>query len=103
MAAGVRFPDNPDALAVRAERILGRGGLSPSAVVADIHGEATDLPHTNERIIDLSNGLQAWSFLPRGGQRPAHHRRGRRRLSPGERAVGQAHPAGRPERPGPRP
>ncbi|MFF9807528.1 trypsin-like serine peptidase [Streptomyces coeruleorubidus] len=66
MAAGVRFPDNPDALAVRADRILDRGGLSPSAVVADIHGEALDLPHTNERIIDLSNELQAWSFLPRG-------------------------------------
>ncbi|GAA2583704.1 hypothetical protein GCM10010304_27560 [Streptomyces roseoviolaceus] len=66
MAAGVRFPDTPDALAVRADRILERGGLSPSAVVADIHGEAMDLPDTNERIIDLSNELQAWSFLPRG-------------------------------------
>ncbi|MYS92214.1 MULTISPECIES: trypsin-like serine peptidase [Streptomyces] len=66
MAAGVRFPDNPDALAVRADRILDRGGLSPSAVVADIRGEAMDLPQANERIIDLSNELQAWSFLPRG-------------------------------------
>ncbi|MFI6851816.1 trypsin-like serine peptidase [Streptomyces sp. NPDC050416] len=66
IAAGVRFPDNPDALAVRADRILDRGGLSPSAVVADIHGEAMDLPQANERIIDLSNELQAWSFLPRG-------------------------------------
>ncbi|MEU0384820.1 hypothetical protein [Streptomyces chartreusis] len=44
MAAGVRFPDTPDALAVRADRILDRGGLSPSAVVADIRGEAMDLP-----------------------------------------------------------
>ncbi|MGI5428442.1 trypsin-like serine peptidase [Streptomyces sp. CA-179760] len=66
LAAGVRFPDTPDALAVRADRILERGGLSPSAVVADIHGEAMDLPDANERIIDLSNELQAWSFLPRG-------------------------------------
>ncbi|MGW5613348.1 trypsin-like serine peptidase [Streptomyces sp. NPDC003877] len=66
MAAGVRFPDAPDALAVRADRILGRGGLSPTAVVADIHREAMDLPGANERIIDLSNELQAWSFLPRG-------------------------------------
>lgn len=66
MAAGVRFPDTPDALAVRADRILDRGGLSPSAVVADIRGEAMDLPQANERIIDLSNELQAWSFLPRG-------------------------------------
>ncbi|WP_435282152.1 trypsin-like serine peptidase [Streptomyces koelreuteriae] len=66
LAAGVRFPDAPDALAVRADRILERGGLSPSAVVADIHAEAMDLPDANERIIDLSNELQAWSFLPRG-------------------------------------
>ncbi|MFJ7292181.1 trypsin-like serine peptidase [Streptomyces collinus] len=66
LAAGVRFPDSPDALAVRADRILERGGLSPSAVVADIHREAMDLPDANERIIDLSNELQAWSFLPRG-------------------------------------
>ncbi|MGX1564983.1 trypsin-like serine peptidase [Streptomyces sp. NPDC055506] len=66
LAAGVRFPDAPDALAVRAGRILEQGGLSPSAVVADIHGEAMDLPDANERIIDLSNELQAWSFLPRG-------------------------------------
>ncbi|MEU2749444.1 serine protease [Streptomyces collinus] len=66
LAAGVRFPDSPDALSVRADRILDRGGLSPSAVVADIHREAMDLPDANERIIDLSNELQAWSFLPRG-------------------------------------
>ncbi|WP_030232483.1 trypsin-like serine peptidase [Streptomyces sp. NRRL S-455] len=66
LAAGVRFPDAPDALAARADRILDRGGLSPSAVVADIHREAMDLPQANERVIDLSNELQAWSFLPRG-------------------------------------
>ncbi|MEV3971828.1 trypsin-like peptidase domain-containing protein [Streptomyces sp. NPDC050698] len=66
LAAGVRFPDSPDALAVRADRIMDRGGLSPSAVVADIHREAMALPDANERIIDLSNELQAWSFLPRG-------------------------------------
>ncbi|MGA5201841.1 trypsin-like serine peptidase [Streptomyces variegatus] len=66
LAAGVRFPDSPDALAVRADRILDRGGLSASSVVADIHREAMDLPDAYERIIDLSNELQAWSFLPRG-------------------------------------
>ncbi|GGY00741.1 serine protease [Streptomyces djakartensis] len=66
LASGVRFPDTPDALAARADRILDRGGLSPSAVVADIHREAMDLPQANERVIDLSNELQAWSFLPRG-------------------------------------
>jgi V8-like Glu-specific endopeptidase len=66
LAAGVRFPDDPAALAVRVDRILDRGGLSPSAVVAGIHAEAMDLPDANERIIDLSNELQAWSFLPRG-------------------------------------
>ncbi|GAA4298360.1 hypothetical protein GCM10023086_12710 [Streptomyces venetus] len=66
LASGVRFPDTPDALAVRADRILGLGGPSASAVVADIHREAMDRPDANERIIDLSNELQAWSFLPRG-------------------------------------
>ncbi|MFF3378463.1 trypsin-like serine peptidase [Streptomyces sp. NPDC002680] len=66
LAAGVRFPDPPDALAARAERILDRGGLSPSAVVSALHAEAMDMPEANERIINLSNELQAWSFLPRG-------------------------------------
>ncbi|MET9551033.1 serine protease [Streptomyces sp. NPDC006627] len=66
LAEGVRFPDAPGALAARAERILDRGGLSPSAVVSSIHAEALDLPEANERIINLSNELQAWSFLPRG-------------------------------------
>ncbi|GGX36538.1 trypsin-like serine peptidase [Streptomyces lomondensis] len=66
LAAGALFPDAPETLAVRAERILDRGGLSPSAVVSSIHAEALDLPEANERIINLSNELQAWSFLPRG-------------------------------------
>ncbi|MFE1250914.1 trypsin-like serine peptidase [Streptomyces sp. NPDC058766] len=66
MAAGVRFPDAPDALAVRADRILDRGGLSPSAVVSDIHRDSLDRPDADERVIDLSNELQAWNFLPRG-------------------------------------
>ncbi|MFJ5996392.1 hypothetical protein [Streptomyces sp. NPDC092370] len=65
-AAGMRFPDPPDVLAVRADRILGRGGPSPSAVVADIHREAMNLPDADERIIDLPHELQAWSFCPAG-------------------------------------
>ncbi|MCC9711625.1 serine protease [Streptomyces sp. MNU76] len=66
LAAGISFPDAPEALAMRAERILDRGGVSSSAVVSSIHAEALGLPEANERIINLSNELQAWSFLPRG-------------------------------------
>ncbi|MGW0732304.1 trypsin-like serine peptidase [Streptomyces sp. NPDC002851] len=66
LAEGVRYPDAPGALAIRAERILDRGGLSPAAVVSSIHADAMGLPEANERIINLSNELQAWSFLPRG-------------------------------------
>ncbi|MFD0319324.1 trypsin-like serine peptidase [Streptomyces flavalbus] len=68
LAAGELFPDAPETLAVRAERILYRGGLSSSAVVASIHAEPLDLPQANERIINLSNELQAWNFLPRGAR-----------------------------------
>ncbi|MBT2492068.1 trypsin-like peptidase domain-containing protein [Streptomyces sp. ISL-96] len=66
LAAGTLFPDAPETLAVRAERILDRGGVSSSAVVSSIHAEVLGLPEANERIINLSNELQAWSFLPRG-------------------------------------
>ncbi|MFF9803078.1 hypothetical protein ACF1G3_37510 [Streptomyces rochei] len=65
-AAGVRFPDTPQALAVRAERILDRGAVPPAAVVAGIRAEPMDLPQAYERIIGLASELQAASFLPRG-------------------------------------
>ncbi|MDQ1041834.1 hypothetical protein QFZ76_000069 [Streptomyces sp. V4I2] len=65
-AAGVRFPDTPQALAVRAERILDRGAVPPAAMVAGIRAQPMDLPQAYERIIGLASELQAASFLPRG-------------------------------------
>ncbi|MFF5010882.1 trypsin-like serine peptidase [Streptomyces phaeochromogenes] len=65
-AEGVPFPDTPQALAARAERILARGGVPPEAVVSSLHAESLALPQAHERIIGLSNELQATSFLPRG-------------------------------------
>ncbi|CAL9350733.1 trypsin-like serine peptidase [Streptomyces sp. enrichment culture] len=65
-AEGVPYPDTPQALAARAERILSRGGVSATAAVAAIHADALDLPQAYERIIGLSNDLQAVNFLPRG-------------------------------------
>ncbi|MBC2900328.1 S1 family peptidase [Streptomyces cupreus] len=67
-AEGVPFPDTPQALAARAERILSRGGVPATAVVAQIHAEPLDLPQAHERIIGLSNDLQAANFLPRGAR-----------------------------------
>ncbi|MFI2434351.1 trypsin-like serine peptidase [Streptomyces sp. NPDC018693] len=65
------LPEPPETLRLRAARILDRGGLPPSAVVAGIHAEPMDLPQASERIISLSNELQAWSFLPRGARAAA--------------------------------
>ncbi|MFF5521678.1 trypsin-like serine peptidase [Streptomyces coeruleorubidus] len=67
-AEGVPFPDTPQALAARAERILSRGGVPATAVVAQIHAEPLDLPQAHERIIGLSHDLQAANFLPRGAR-----------------------------------
>ncbi|CCK32314.1 V8-like protein Glu-specific endopeptidase-like protein [Streptomyces davaonensis JCM 4913] len=67
-AQGVPFPDTPQELAARAERILSRGGVPTTAVVDRIHAEPLDLPQTHERIIGLSNDLQAANFLPRGAR-----------------------------------
>lgn len=67
-ADGESFPDSPQALAARAERILSRGGVPAAAVVAQIHAEPLDLPQAHERIIGLSNDLQAANFLPRGAR-----------------------------------
>ncbi|MEU9736911.1 serine protease [Streptomyces sp. NPDC048002] len=67
-AEGVPFPDTPQALAARAERILSRGDVPATAVVDRIHAEPLDLPAAYERIIGLSNDLQAANFLPRGAR-----------------------------------
>ncbi|MEU0427146.1 serine protease [Streptomyces canus] len=67
-AAGVLFPDAPETLAMRAERILDRGGLPPAAAVESVRAQALALPQAYERIISRSNELQAWSFLPRGAR-----------------------------------
>ncbi|KPC64244.1 trypsin-like serine peptidase [Streptomyces chattanoogensis] len=64
--AGVKFPDSPEAIAARATRLLDRSGVPPAAAVAKLYAEPLDMPGTNERIIGVSNELQAWSFLPRG-------------------------------------
>ncbi|MET9515862.1 serine protease [Streptomyces sp. NPDC002994] len=66
--AGVKFPDSPEAITARAERLLDRGGVPPAAAVAGIRAEALDVPDTRERIIGISKDLQAWSFLPRGAR-----------------------------------
>ncbi|WAZ19648.1 trypsin-like peptidase domain-containing protein [Streptomyces cinnabarinus] len=67
-AQGVPFPDTQQALAARAERILSRGGVPATAVVDRIHAEPLDLPQAHERIIGLSNDLQAANFLSRGAR-----------------------------------
>ncbi|MFD8819784.1 trypsin-like serine peptidase [Streptomyces sp. NPDC059627] len=65
-AQGVPYPDTDQALAARAERILTRSGIPPAAAVAGVRAEPLELPQVHERIIGLSNELQAVSFLPRG-------------------------------------
>ncbi|MFC8663643.1 trypsin-like serine peptidase [Streptomyces sp. NPDC057199] len=66
--AGVKYPDSPEAISARAERLLDRGGVPPAAAVAGVRAEALDMPDTRERIIGISKDLQAWSFLPRGAR-----------------------------------
>ncbi|GAA3367601.1 hypothetical protein GCM10020367_66320 [Streptomyces sannanensis] len=66
--AGVKFPDSPEALAVRATRLLDRQGVPAAAVVESIREEPLDAPAAYERILGLSKELQAWSFLPRGAR-----------------------------------
>ncbi|MFF5143768.1 trypsin-like serine peptidase [Streptomyces sp. NPDC013157] len=65
-AQGVPYPDTVQALAARAERILTRSGIPPAAAVAGVRADPLELPQVHERIIGLSNELQAVSFLPRG-------------------------------------
>ncbi|WP_046777959.1 trypsin-like serine peptidase [Streptomyces yangpuensis] len=71
LAAGVRYPDTPERIASRANRLLERGGVPPTAAVDSIHAEAMDVPETLERVIGLTKDLQPWSFLPRGARAAA--------------------------------
>ncbi|MEU1194469.1 serine protease [Streptomyces sp. NPDC005859] len=66
LAAGVKYPDSPQAIANRAKRLLDQGGVPPAAAVESIRAEALDGPETLERVIGLTMDLQPWSFLPRG-------------------------------------
>ncbi|MFC9822766.1 trypsin-like serine peptidase [Streptomyces erythrochromogenes] len=71
LAAGVRYPDTPERIASRANRLLERGGIPPTAAVESVHAEALDGPETLERVIGLTKDLQPWSFLPRGARAAA--------------------------------
>ncbi|THA82601.1 serine protease [Streptomyces sp. A0592] len=71
LAAGVRYPDTPERIASRANRLLERGGIPPTAAVESVHAEALDMPETLERVIGLTKDLQPWSFLPRGARAAA--------------------------------
>ncbi|MFI1392675.1 trypsin-like peptidase domain-containing protein [Streptomyces griseoaurantiacus] len=64
--AGERYPDSPEAVAARADRLVQRGGVSPVAAVAGVYAEALPRREADERIIGLANESQAWTFLPRG-------------------------------------
>ncbi|MFC9582554.1 trypsin-like serine peptidase [Streptomyces yangpuensis] len=71
LAAGVRYPDTPERIASRANRLLERGGVPPTAAVGSVRAEALDVPETLERVIGLTKDLQPWSFLPRGARAAA--------------------------------
>ncbi|WP_405426630.1 trypsin-like serine peptidase [Streptomyces erythrochromogenes] len=71
LAAGVRYPDTPERIASRANRLLERGGIPPTAAVESVRAESLDTPETLERVIGLTKDLQPWSFLPRGARAAA--------------------------------
>ncbi|MFJ2598161.1 trypsin-like serine peptidase [Streptomyces erythrochromogenes] len=71
LAAGVRYPDTPERIASRANRLLERGGIPPTAAVESVHAEALDMPETLERVIGRTKDLQPCSFLPRGARAAA--------------------------------
>ncbi|WP_327738990.1 serine protease [Streptomyces nojiriensis] len=71
LEAGVRYPDTPERIASRVNRLLERGGVPPAAAVESVHTEALDVPETLERVIGLTKDLQPWSFLPRGARAAA--------------------------------
>ncbi|MFI1441902.1 trypsin-like peptidase domain-containing protein [Streptomyces fructofermentans] len=66
-AAGMRFPDSPEAVDTRASRLMARGGVS-EAIVAGVYSEALTKRRANERIIGIGNESQPWAFLPRGAR-----------------------------------
>lgn len=68
MDAGVKFPDSPEAIAVRAARLLDRQAVPAAAAVDSIREDNLTAPAAYERILGLSKELQAWSFLPRGAR-----------------------------------
>ncbi|WKD35987.1 trypsin-like serine peptidase [Streptomyces xanthophaeus] len=71
LAAGVLYPDTPERIASRVNRLLERGGVPAAAAVESVHAEALDVPETLERVIGLTKDLQPWSFLPRGARAAA--------------------------------
>ncbi|MGW8364379.1 trypsin-like serine peptidase [Streptomyces wedmorensis] len=71
LEAGVQYPDTPERIASRVNRLLERGGVPPAAAVESVHAEALDVPETLERVIGLTKDLQPWSFLPRGARAAA--------------------------------
>ncbi|MEV0693117.1 trypsin-like peptidase domain-containing protein [Streptomyces sp. NPDC050388] len=66
--AGVSFPDSPEALAVRAARLLDRQAVPTAMVVEAVRAEPLAPSAAFERILGVSKELQAWSFLPRGAR-----------------------------------
>lgn len=66
--AGVKFPDTPEAIAIRAARLLDRQAVPAAAAVESIREEHLTAPAAYERILGLSKELQAGSFLPRGAR-----------------------------------
>ncbi|MET7293119.1 serine protease [Streptomyces griseoloalbus] len=66
--AGVSFPDSPEALAVRAARLLDRQAVPAAMVVEAVRAESLAPSAAFERILGVSKELQAWSFLPRGAR-----------------------------------
>ncbi|GGV73657.1 hypothetical protein GCM10010294_36090 [Streptomyces griseoloalbus] len=66
--AGVSFPDSPEALAVRAARLLDRQAVPAAMVMEAVRAEPLAPSAAFERILGVSKELQAWSFLPRGAR-----------------------------------
>ncbi|WP_030296178.1 trypsin-like serine peptidase [Streptomyces katrae] len=70
-AEGTRFPDSAEHVAARAGRLIDRGGVPASALVDGVRAAALTEAGANERIINIANESQPWSFLPRGARAAA--------------------------------
>nr|WSW57728.1 serine protease [Streptomyces sp. NBC_00998] len=70
-AEGTRFPDSAEHVAARAGRLIDRGGVPASALVDGVRAAALTQADANERIINIANESQPWSFLPRGARAAA--------------------------------